>query len=275
MSALTTPQTAGDLAARQRAYAEVVTRLRDLIHHVTAPGSTVLVVSKGDEELLALVGRRGWHFLQDDNGSYAGYHPRDSASAIEALEAMRGRGADFLAIPATSTWWLTHYADFGHHLHRQYETVAEQPEGIVFGLRPSPPAEVAGDPAHDGLDRHRSTVLAAQLADLMSYLVPRDHAVVLIDTAPAALQLEGWATTHVRVDAEPGAAADAGALVAKLENLRQRGPGTAIITARAFDWWEAQEDLRTEVERRYRLVTRQAHVCLIVDLDRAEDCVDR
>ena len=36
------------------------------------------VISKGDEALLNLDGRKAWHFPQDEQGSYLGYHPPDA-----------------------------------------------------------------------------------------------------------------------------------------------------------------------------------------------------
>src|SRR3712207_3563099 len=115
MSTKDTPTTE-DLLTRHRAYQALVGRLRDLIHRTVPPGATVAVVSKGDPDLVTLEGRQGWHLPQDDRGGYAGYHPRDSAAAIEALEALRTRGADFLVLPATTRWWLDHYTDFAAHL---------------------------------------------------------------------------------------------------------------------------------------------------------------
>ena len=53
---------------------------------VTVPAAflTVLVVSKGDPELLRLGTRRARHFPEADDGSWAGHHPADSGEAIGA-----------------------------------------------------------------------------------------------------------------------------------------------------------------------------------------------
>ena len=51
------------------------------------PDATVLVVSNGDDELSKLgAARRGWHFPQMEDGTYAGHHPGDSAEAIAHLQ---------------------------------------------------------------------------------------------------------------------------------------------------------------------------------------------
>ena len=60
----------------------------------------MLVVSNGDDELLELgAERRGWHFPQMEDGTYAGYHPADSAEAIAHCEALRGAGRGVHRVP--------------------------------------------------------------------------------------------------------------------------------------------------------------------------------
>jgi hypothetical protein len=94
-------------------------------------GATVLVVSRGDDELLALDGQVGWHFPQADDGRYAGYHPEDGETAIRHLEELRARGATHLVIPATSAWWLEHYEDFRRHLETRCVALPADPETCV------------------------------------------------------------------------------------------------------------------------------------------------
>jgi GT2 family glycosyltransferase len=98
------------------AYQRLTERIRKVVAAAVPPDATVLVVSKGDEELLQLAGRTAWHFPQGEDGSYAGHHPADSAAAIAHLEALRDKGADFLLLPETARWWLQHYAEFGQYL---------------------------------------------------------------------------------------------------------------------------------------------------------------
>ncbi len=117
------------------AYAAMRQGLRDAVAEHVPPGATVLVVSRGDEALLALDGRCGWHFPQTDGGVYAGHHPADSADAIAQLEAMRRRGGEFLAIPETGRWWLDHYAGLRGHLDARYRRVLERDGvGVLFAL---------------------------------------------------------------------------------------------------------------------------------------------
>ncbi len=269
---------AAPAAMEYLAYQALVRRLRDLIHRSVPPGATVLVISKGDAALVSLVGRRGWHFPQDDSGGYAGYHPRDSAAAIAELETMRSRGADFLVLPATANWWLEHYTDFGDHLRLNYETLVEQSDaGAIYTLRKRPTPKVIGSGSkEEDLGRHRQALLRQQIEDLAGRLVPPKRPVVVIDTGDAgALQLDDRET--MLLPTSPPVTGDALAtgvtLVARLESLRRQGAACLIVARGAFDWWQADGVLRSHVERRYRCITRQTHVCLIYDLDPAEGAV--
>ena len=98
--------------------------------------ATVLVVSRGDEELLRLDGRRAWHFPRSEDGGYAGHHPADSDEAIAWLEEQREAGAEYIVFPATAAWWLDHYEGFRRHLDGHYERKLSDPETcFVFDLR--------------------------------------------------------------------------------------------------------------------------------------------
>ena len=116
-------------------YDTLVARVRQLVHDTVPPGSTVLVLSKGDDELLGFTDRRGWHFPQGDDGGYAGHYPADSDACIAELERLRQRGADFLLIPETALWWLQHYTQFAAHLEQRYGVRADAAApGIVVAL---------------------------------------------------------------------------------------------------------------------------------------------
>ncbi|HEY2146398.1 MAG TPA: hypothetical protein VGH32_00580, partial [Pirellulales bacterium] len=102
-------------------YQRLIERIRQLAQDRLPADATVLVVSKGDEDLLKLGRCRAWHFPQDRQRKYPGYYPADSGSAIVQLEALRAEGADYLLIPQSSLWWLDHYTGFRRHLERYYE----------------------------------------------------------------------------------------------------------------------------------------------------------
>jgi GT2 family glycosyltransferase len=124
------------------AYQSLVERIRSVVDASVPGDATVLVSSKGDDALLDLgAHRRGWHFPQLTDGTYAGYYPADSAAAIAHLEQLRAAGADHLLLPSTSLWWLAHYTGLRDHLDEHYARVIDDPETCcVYELRGGPPA---------------------------------------------------------------------------------------------------------------------------------------
>jgi GT2 family glycosyltransferase len=114
-------------------------RVREAIASVVPPGATVLVVSRGDDDLLRVAGRRAWHFPRDDAGTYAGYHPGSSDEAIALLEGERAAGARFIAFPETGIWWLEHYDGLRHHLGANYRRSFSNPQScVIFDLGDEP-----------------------------------------------------------------------------------------------------------------------------------------
>jgi len=67
-------------------YEQLIGAIREVVHRVVPLNATVMVVSRGDDELTRLGPRTALHFPQDEDGRYAGYHPSDSDAAIAAYE---------------------------------------------------------------------------------------------------------------------------------------------------------------------------------------------
>lgn len=124
------------------AYQGLIRRIRRLVRQTLPADAKVIVISRGDPDLLDLDGRVGWHYPQDEKtGQYAGFHPEDSEAAIEHLEALRRHGGEFFLVPSTDSWWLEHYREFGLHLESRFERLADQEETcVIFDLR-TPVAE--------------------------------------------------------------------------------------------------------------------------------------
>jgi GT2 family glycosyltransferase len=116
-------------------YEREAEQVREAVKEAVPSGSTVLVISRGDDRLLQLNGRRAQHFPQAEDGAWAGHHPADSAEAVEHLESLRGRGAEFLVIPPTYLWWLRHYDGLRRHLEAEYEpVVSDDRAGAIYRL---------------------------------------------------------------------------------------------------------------------------------------------
>jgi len=131
------PPSALDGTTDQIAYRRGVRRTRAIVTEVTPVGAAVLVINKGAPGLLTLPRRHGWPFPQAADGTYAGYHPKSSTTAIVQLEALRAKGARYLVIPSFAFWWLDHYRDFNDHLRSRYRLVCRHERTCtVFELTP-------------------------------------------------------------------------------------------------------------------------------------------
>jgi hypothetical protein len=113
----------GFRATGRLGYRRLVERVRAAVKEGVPSGAAVLVVSRGDRDLVQLGDRDGRHFPQDPSGRYLGHHPRDSADAVAHLESLRADGAEYLVLPSTAYWWLDHYSGFADHLHGRYPRI--------------------------------------------------------------------------------------------------------------------------------------------------------
>jgi GT2 family glycosyltransferase len=121
---------------RSDRYRALTERVRRAVVEAVPADATVLVVSRGDDELLRVDGRRAWHFPRSENDTYAGHHPADSEEAIAWLEAQRAAGAEYIAFPSTGIWWLEHYEGFRRHLDGRYVRMLSDPEiCVIFDLK--------------------------------------------------------------------------------------------------------------------------------------------
>jgi hypothetical protein len=123
-----------DMYARYHDYQQLASQLRDVVGAVVPPNATILVISKGDEQLLELGDRSGQHFPQTKDGIYAGYYPADSSQAIAHLENLRAEAADFLLLPNTAFWWLDYYEQFREHLDTHYQRIWDDQLCIIYHL---------------------------------------------------------------------------------------------------------------------------------------------
>jgi len=233
-------------------YGNLIEGVRETANSMIPRNATVVVVSRGDEELLRIGPRRALHFPQDEFGRYAGYHPQDSEAAIAALEEMRARGAEYLLLPSTSFWWLDYYEGLRRHLDEHYPAIASTDDCMVFELLATGAQPGAGDAdTHEVSAATQIRQLAAPLDDLLGALLPADAAIAVAATGAGDL---------------PSFAA------ARAVHLAQGGDGVASFLAAAGDA-EFAVIPATAYDRMYgagarpdsvgpwRLVTRQAHMC--------------
>lgn len=116
-------------------YEREAEQLREAVKEAVPAGAAVLVISRGDDGLLELNGRRAMHFPQGEDGGWSGHHPADSEEAVGHLEALRERGAEYLVVPPTYRWWLDHYEGLRQHLEGRYRAVRfDEQAGAIYHL---------------------------------------------------------------------------------------------------------------------------------------------
>jgi len=124
------------VGSKHASYRDMVRRTQQLVRKTIPAKSTVLVLSKGDSELINLENRRGLHYPQLKDGIWAGHYPTNSTAAISQLEKLRAKGAEYFLLPAVYGWWLDYYKDFARHLSARYRiAVAEPDTATIFDLR--------------------------------------------------------------------------------------------------------------------------------------------
>lgn len=120
----------------EQEYQLLVERVQEVVGTALPPRATVLVVSKADENLVSLGRRRGWHFPQTADGRAIRHAPAGSQEAIDHLEALRDKGAEYLVFPQPQCWWLEFYKEFKEHLEKHYRLVVRQEDTcIIYDLR--------------------------------------------------------------------------------------------------------------------------------------------
>jgi len=263
----------GAASTADNAYDRVVRDLPGFIARETEAGSTILVVSKGDDRLLRVQGRTGWHFPRAADGRYAGYHPEDSEDAIAHLERLRRQGAGYIVFPQTSLWWLEHYSALKRHLG-EYGPGRTDAVGVVFDVRVR--VAVGGDSTvHtstkiDGLDApysEKALALADQpmrlVTSVVDGLLPDDATLAVTTTQSRALfGLPPERTAVVVLDDND----DDARVLASVEKQVAAGTEFLVVPHQVYGWLADRPSIAFELRARYCLVTRQAHFCEIYDL---------
>jgi 2-polyprenyl-3-methyl-5-hydroxy-6-metoxy-1,4-benzoquinol methylase len=239
----------GTLPSDYLRYQLLIHQIRELVRGSVPPGATVLVLSKGDTDLLQLEGRQGWHFPQQADGVYAGHYPADSAAAIAHLEALRAKGADFLLFPSTALWWLDHYADFRQHLESRYQVVARREGiGLIFALR---------EPAVNKKEEYQR--LVHRLREVVPGCVPPEATVLVVSKGDEELlRLGRGRAWHFPQQADGVYAgrypADSAEAIAHLEALRAKGAGFLLFPDPARWWLDHYAEFKQHLDRHYRRV---------------------
>jgi hypothetical protein len=250
-------------AAQRKRYQGLVGRIREAVRDTLPADATVLIVSKGDDQLMNLEGRRAWHFPQTEGGVYAGYNPADSAAAVEHLEQLRAKGADFILFPHTARWWLDHYEDFRKHLEGRYQKVLDKEDvGVLFALRP-----------FVSEDARRYQEMLKRVREVARDALPRDAKVLVVSKGDRELlELDGRQAWHFPQQPDGEYAghnpADSAAAIKHLEELRAKGADFLLLPDTARWWLDHYADFRKHLETRYQREVSDKS-CVIYRIDRS------
>jgi glycosyltransferase involved in cell wall biosynthesis len=193
----------GKSGGREPSYHETRFAITAALHALTALGSSVLVVSNGDDSLLSCAGRRLEHFPQGPDGEWSGFHPGHGATAIEELEALRERGARYFVVPSFQFWWLHHYPDLAAHLESTYRRIFYDDNLIVFDLAPEPrPVRRSQAPT----DRRERVLVSGTFDDTRS--APPAHLLEELDRAERFEVHQHWQPAGTERTDAGGAEAD-------------------------------------------------------------------
>lgn len=258
MSARESSSASGSTPLLPDEYDSLIDKLRESANAIIPRNATVLVVSRGDDELLRIGPRRALHFPQDEFGRYAGYHPEDSDAAIATLEDMRARGAEYLLLPSTAFWWLDYYEGLRDHLERNYPALISADDCMIFELAPSgiqtaePDADTSGVSAATSSRR-----LAGPLDELLRALLPDDARIAVVAGSDGDLPSFGNCSAVAPRDGGAG-------LTGLLAQAHAAGAEFLVIPATTSDRVYAGRE-PADVPAAWRLVTRQRHLCDIYE----------
>jgi hypothetical protein len=237
-------------------YADLVGRIHSTVVGRVPPGSSVLVISKGDVALVSMPGLSAAHFPQDGAGEYAGHHPLDSAAATTSLEDLRRHGAEYLVIPATARWWLDHYAEFATHLATHAELVVDEPDTcLIYGLE-----RLGSEAARTGLDAPVASV--DQIRDYLERLLAPDAELVVLEEEADRVSsaLAPLKTIHLGGGREDAA-------LTELRRLVERGGDYLVVPRAEDDWFDHRSDIGAQIADSCPKVADQRHLCRVFDLD--------
>lgn len=254
------------------AYEELAPQVAALVEELTPVGAIVLVVSKGDEDLVRFEGRSGWHFPRASTGQYAGHHPLDGRWAVEHLEALRASGGAYLVLPATYYWWFDHYPELEQHLRGRYERIP-CPEEVcrVYRLLELPATAPRVVPDLSQRDERRRCLPAIRA--LLANLLPDEETVLVLsegDDDLLALERTAWHYPHDATGRHVPLESGGGDRAARqLRTLGEGGVGYLVVPASLLWTLSRRPVLAGYIENECRCLALRSRVCAVYELNTA------
>jgi hypothetical protein len=246
---------------------EIKRQIKELVNDVLPRDAVVVVVNKGDEELLELGARIAGHFPQAGDGRYSGYHPESSDAAILQLEELRFRGAEYLLFPCTAFWWIDHYVEFKQYLDKHYR-LAKNPTNICLiydlsetGRRPSAPHAHGGGKISQYLENPRDQIDHEQIRKAVDSVLPPDAVVAVVSKGDDARLDLCSRVTHHFPPAQPGrpagvCPADSTSAVQSLKEMCEMGVQYLLLPTTTLWWLDYYGDLKQYLEAHAKLVLK-------------------
>jgi hypothetical protein len=128
------PTWVSEEAARDETGVYDAGRIRAMVTALVPERATVLVVDRGDEDLMQVEGRHMRHVPRNPDGTPAWHDPADSADVLAQIARERELGAGYLVIPKASLWWLDYFAELAEHLERECRLLGRDSDCVVFQL---------------------------------------------------------------------------------------------------------------------------------------------
>ncbi len=122
------------IEAPARSLDRYIEDVRELVRQATPPDATVLLLTNGDDKLLAIPDRCVWHFPREADGQYRRGKPIDGSEAIKSIDSLRCKGATHIVFPAPELWWLEYYSGLREYLESGTGQSAGSKNGTVYRL---------------------------------------------------------------------------------------------------------------------------------------------
>jgi hypothetical protein len=260
--------TAASKPASHGGYSRLLAEVHAAVRSAIPRGRTVLVVSRGDEQLVRLDAHRGWHFPRHQDGRFAGFHPESSEAAIAHLEDLRSHGAEYLVFPETSRWWLDYYGDFREHLDGRYRLLTDGESCLIYDVSDDVSASVEVDRARSAEAEAGTAAVteakrtpATPVGEVVGRLLPPGAKIAVLGAGSNGVDgLDPQQTVRF----EPGG--DDAAAVTAIDQLPARGVEFLVVPRPAYALLDMRPSIRDHLLSNHRFVTRQRHVCEIYEL---------
>jgi hypothetical protein len=220
----------------EQQYHQLVERIREVIRTTLPLRARVIVVSKGDEALLDLGGRRGWHFPQAEGGGPERLFGEGAQGSIEVPWIETGKGYEFRLYAGTDR-------------AKRLATVT-----VTRDEWDTPPANPARSPGGAFVAADPNPVLAGSGfgATTLNWSTGDGS------DGQVYLSVQGEYAGHYPSGSEEA--------IAHLEALQASGGEFVVFPATSLWWLEHYEGFGKHLRANYRLIYDREDTCLIFSL---------